>query len=308
MAKKSFNEKERELKQQLIAAAFTMPVPTVKDVAEKRREVSDLQKELDQQTMLAGVGRNDPKRSEQLVKDLERSRLELDGMEYTYFSQGIIPIDKDDDPEIQQMTRLENQMKHLELENEIQLYNISQGYSQNYSQYDENISKIRNLKREFHAMEAQYYGPQGMSQNEREILTPEQLKQREGKIDIKPLQDKQYMMTVVVGGQAYSGKMDERQHDKLMALNDTQKLNYIATLIPAARIKEQGPIIKASLLESAKEALYNLPKPEVYASAPQQQEKQAYQQTSGAALAAANFEEVTQQETAERSQGRGMGL
>ena len=52
-------------------------------------------------------------------------------------------------------------------------------------------------------MEAQYYSTQGMAQNEREVLTPEQLKQREGKIDIKPLQDKQYMMTVVVGGQAY---------------------------------------------------------------------------------------------------------
>lgn len=305
MAKKSSNEKEKELKQYLYATGFTMPIPTVKDVAEKRREVSDLQKELDRQTMLAEVGRDDPKRSEQLVKDLEKSHVELAGMENTYFSQGIKPIDKDDDPEIKQMTRLENQMKRLELENEIQLYNISQGYSKNYSQYDENVSKIRDLKREFHAIEAQYYCSQGMAQNEREVLTPEQLKQREGKIDIKPLQDKQYMMTVVVGGQAYSGKMDERQHDKLMALNDTQKLNYIATLIPAARIKEQNPETKASLLTSAKDALYNLPKPEIYASVPQ--EKQEQQKTQANTLAAANFEDLSQQQSNERSQSIGMG-
>lgn len=122
MAKKSSNAQEKELRQQLLANGFTMPIPTVKDVAEKRREVSDLQKELDRQTMLAGIGRDDPKRTEQLVKDLEKSRVELTGMEEIYFSQGIKPIDKDDAPEEKQMIRLENQMKRLELENELHLY------------------------------------------------------------------------------------------------------------------------------------------------------------------------------------------
>lgn len=291
MAKKTSSEAE-QVREML--GAFTPPVPSVKEVVEKRREVNNLEQQLRELEMMGAIGKGDPEKQAQLMKEFNLQRIELDGMESAYFAQGIKGIDKEDDAEIQQLTRIENRMQRLKLENDLIIYDISHGGKEDYTQLDENEAQIRNLKLEHGAIEAKYYSEQS------------RLAEREGKIEITPQQDKSYQMTVVVGGKAYNSTLSEQQHDKLMALNDTQKLNYISTLIPSANIKEQSAETKATMLTSLKDSLYNLPKPEVYASAPQQQE-QPTRQMSGAVLAAANFEGVAQQETTERSQSMGMG-
>ena len=112
-------------------------------------------------------------------------------------------------------------------------------------------------------------------------------------------------MTVVLDGKAYNGKMTQQEHDRMLALDDRQKINFLQKLMPSADIKGQDAATRQRMLTTANESLYNIPKP--YASATENQGKQQTQGRENAAvLAAAAFESMSQENTTEQSRNVGM--
>ena len=228
-------------------------------------------------------------------KDFERESVLLQAMEGEYYRQGIIPIDRESDPEMQQMDRLQNRINRLSLENEILYARIGLTGKEDYTQADQNVAQIRDLKKEYHAIEAQYYGEKA------------RLAAAEGKVTIKPQEDQSYRVTVVLDGKAYNGKMTQQEHDRMLALDDRQKINFLQKLMPSADIKGQDAATQQRMLSTANESLYNILKPEVYASATENQGKeQTIGRENAAVLAAAAFESMSQENTTEQSRNVGM--
>ena len=294
MAKKTTQTKEA-----LLAGLvpFEIKAPTAQEMAKQQLTVERLQKELGIMDMSEEISKGSVPQDVYTAKakDFERESVLLQAMEGEYFRQGIIPIDRESDPEMQQMDRLQNRINRLSLENEILYARIGLTGKEDYSQADQNVAQIRDLKKEYHAIEAQYYGEKA------------RLAAAEGKVTIKPQEDQSYRVTVVLDGKAYNGKMTQQEHDRMLALDDRQKINFLQKLMPSADIKGQDSTTQQRMLSTVNESLYNIPKPEVYASATENQGKQ---QTIGrenaAVLAAAAFESMSQENTTEQSRNVGM--
>lgn len=294
MAKKTTQTKET-----LLAGLvpFEIKAPTAQEMAKQQLTVERLQKELGIMDMSEEISKGSVPQDVYTAKakDFERESVLLQAMEGEYYRQGIIPIDRESDPEMQQMDRLQNRINRLSLENEILYTRIGLTGKEDYTQADQNVAQIRDLKKEYHAIEAQYYGEKA------------RLAAAEGKVTIKPQEDQSYRVTVVLDGKAYNGKMTQQEHDRMLALDDRQKINFLQKLIPSADIKGQDATTQQRMLSTVNESLYNIPKPEVYASATENQGKQ---QTIGrenaAVLAAAAFESMSQENTTEQSRNVGM--
>lgn len=294
MAKKTTQTKEA-----LLAGLvpFEIKAPTAQEMAKQQLTVERLQKELGIMDMSEEISKGSVPQDVYTAKakDFERESVLLQAMEGEYYRQGIIPIDRESDPEMQQMDRLQNRINRLSLENEILYARIGLTGKEDYAQADQNVAQIRDLKKEYHAIEAQYYGEKA------------RLAAAEGKVTIKPQEDQSYRVTVVLDGKAYNGKMTQQEHDRMLALDDRQKINFLQKLMPSADIKGQDATTQQRMLSTVNESLYNIPKPEVYASATENQGKQ---QTIGrenaAVLAAAAFESMSQENTTEQSRNVGM--
>ena len=294
MAKKTTQTKET-----LLAGLvpFEIKAPTAQEMAKQQLTVERLQKELGIMDMSEEISKGSVPQDVYTAKakDFERESVLLQAMDGEYYRQGIIPIDRESDPEMQQMDRLQNRINRLSLENEILYARIGLTGKEDYSQADQNVAQIRDLKKEYHAIEAQYYGEKA------------RLASAEGKVTIKPQEDQSYRVTVVLDGKAYNGKMTQQEHDRMLALDDRQKINFLQKLMPSADIKGQDAATQQRMLSTANESLYNIPKPEVYSSATENQGKQ---QTIGrenaAVLAAAAFESMSQENTTEQSRNVGM--
>ena len=276
---------------------FEIKAPTAQEMAKQQLTVERLQKELGIMNMSEEISKGSVPQDVYTAKakDFERESVLLQAMEGEYYRQGIIPIDRESDPEMQQMDRLQNRINRLSLENEILYARIGLTGKEDYTQADQNVAQIRDLKKEYHAIEAQYYGEKA------------RLAAAEGKVTIKPQEDQSYRVTVVLDGKAYNGKMTQQEHDRMLALDDRQKINFLQKLMPSADIKGQDATTQQRMLSTVNESLYNIPKPEVYASATENQGKQ---QTIGrenaAVLAAAAFESMSQENTTEQSRNVGM--
>ena len=294
MAKKTTQTKEA-----LLAGLvpFEIKAPTAQEMAKQQLTVERLQKELGIMDMSEEISKGSVPQDVYTAKakDFERESVLLQAMEGEYFRQGIIPIDRESDPEMQQMDRLQNRINRLSLENEILYARIGLTGKEDYTQADQNVTLMQDLKKEYHAIEAQYYGEKA------------RLAAVEGKVTIKPQEDQSYRVTVVLDGKAYNGKMTQQEHDRMLALDDRQKINFLQKLMPSADIKGQDSTTQQRMLSTVNESLYNIPKPEVYASATENQGKQ---QTIGrenaAVLAAAAFESMSQENTTEQSRNVGM--
>lgn len=273
-------------------------VPTAKEIAEKRLEIETMENKegalsLKKEDPNYKWSADDEKQMEKLIKELNTARIELTPMESRYFAQGITAIDKEDDPQKQEMTRLQNRINRMEMENKILYQDIAlregQKDERTYAQAEGNKAKINEILKEYRTLE-------------NDLSQKEDLSQEEGQVKIQQQKDNTYKVSVVIDGKAYNSTMTEQQHYKMMALDNKQKLNYLATLIPSADIRGLNTSTRDTMLASLNGSLYNLPKPEVYASAQQQ-----IQQTQGASLAAANFEEVENSETRSQTHSMGMG-
>ncbi len=294
MAKKTTQTKET-----LLAGLvpFEIKAPTAQEMAKQQLTVERLQKELGIMDMSEEISKGSVPQDVYTAKakDFERESVLLQAMEGEYYRQGIIPIDRESDPEMQQMDRLQNRINRLSLENEILYARIGLTGKEDYTQADQNVTLMQDLKKEYHAIEAQYYGEKA------------RLAAAEGKVTIKPQEDQSYRVTVVLDGKAYNGKMTQQEHDRMLALDDRQKINFLQKLMPSADIKGQDATTQQRMLSTVNESLYNIPKPEVYASATENQGKQ---QTIGrenaAVLAAAAFESMSQENTTEQSRNVGM--
>ena len=294
MAKKTTQTKEA-----LLAGLvpFEIKAPTAQEMAKQQLTVERLQKELGIMDMSEEISKGSVPQDVYTAKakDFERESVLLQAMEGEYFRQGIIPIDRESDPEMQQMDRLQNRINRLSLENEILYARIGLTGKEDYTQADQNVTLMQDLKKEYHAIEAQYYGEKA------------RLAAVEGKVTIKPQEDQSYRVTVVLDGKAYNGKMTQQEHDRMLALDDRQRINFLQKLMPSADIKGQDATTQQRMLSTVNESLYNIPKPEVYASATENQGKQ---QTIGrenaAVLAAAAFESMSQENTTEQSRNVGM--
>ena len=294
MAKKTTQTKEA-----LLAGLvpFEIKAPTAQEMAKQQLTVERLRKELGIMDMSEEISKGSVPQDVYTVKskDFERESVLLQAMEGEYYRQGIIPIDRESDPEMQQMDRLQNRINRLSLENEILYARIGLTGKEDYTQADQNVAQIRDLKKEYHAIEAQYYGEKA------------RLAAAEGKVTIKPQEDQSYRVTVVLDGKAYNGKMTQQEHDRMLALDDRQKINFLQKLMPSADIKGQDATTQQRMLSTVNESLYNIPKPEVYASATENQGKQQPQGRENAAvLAAAAFESMSQENTTEQSRNVGM--
>ena len=294
MAKKTAQTKET-----LLAALvpFEIKAPTAQEMAKQQLTVERLQKELGIMDMSEEISKGSVPQDVYTAKakDFERGSVLLQAMEGEYYRQGIIPIDRESDPEMQQMDRLQNRINRLSLENEILYARIGLTGKEDYTQADQNVAQIRDLKKEYHAIEAQYYGEKA------------RLAAAEGKVTIKPQEDQSYRVTVVLDGKAYNGKMTQQEHDRMLALDDRQKINFLQKLMPSTDIKGQDATTQQRMLSTVNESLYNIPKPEVYASATENQGKQQTQGRENAAvLAAAAFESMSQENTTEQNRNVGM--
>ena len=294
MAKKTTQTKET-----LLAGlvSFEIKAPTAQEMAKQQLTVERLQKELGIMDMSEEISKGSVPQDVYTAKakDFERESVLLQAMEGEYYRQGIIPIDRESDPEMQQMDRLQNRINRLSLENEILYARIGLTGKEDYTQADQNVTLMQDLKKEYHAIEAQYYGEKA------------RLAAAEGKVTIKPQEDQSYRVTVVLDGKAYNGKMTQQEHDRMLALDDRQKINFLQKLMPSADIKGQDATTQQRMLTTANESLYNISKPEVYASATENQGKQ---QTIGrenaAVLASAAFESMSQENTTEQNRNVGM--
>ena len=294
MAKKTTQTKEA-----LLAGLvpFEIKAPTAQEMAKQQLTVERLRKELGIMDMSEEISKGSVPQDVYTVKskDFERESVLLQAMEGEYYRQGIIPIDRESDPEMQQMDRLQNRINRLSLENEILYARIGLTGKEDYTQADQNVAQIRDLKKEYHAIEAQYYGEKA------------RLAAAEGKVTIKPQEDQSYRVTVVLDGKAYNGKMTQQEHDRMLALDDRQKINFLQKLMPSADIKGQDAATQQRMLSTANESLYNILKPEVYASATENQGKeQTIGRENAAVLAAAAFESMSQENTTEQSRNVGM--
>ena len=294
MAKKTTQTKET-----LLAGLvpFEIKAPTAQEMAKQQLTVERLQKELGIMDMSEEISKGSVPQDVYTAKakDFERESVLLQAMEGEYFRQGIIPIDRESDPEMQQMDRLQNRINRLSLENEILYARIGLTGKEDYTQANQNVTLMQDLKKEYHAIEAQYYGEKA------------RLAAAEGKVTIKPQEDQSYRVTVVLDGKAYNGKMTQQEHDRMLALDDRQKINFLQKLMPSADIKGQDATTQQRMLSTVNESLYNIPKPEVYASATENQGKQQTQGRENAAvLAAAAFESMSQENTTEQSRNVGM--
>lgn len=294
MAKKTTQTKEA-----LLAGLvpFEIKAPTAQEMARQQLTVERLQKEIGimdmQEQLRKGAVPQDVYTAK--VQEMQKESVLLQAMEGEYYRQGIIPIDRESDPEMQQMDRLQNRINRLSLENEILYARIGLTGKEDYTQADQNVTLMQDLKKEYHAIEAQYYGEKA------------RLAAAEGKVTIKPQEDQSYRVTVVLDGKAYNGKMTQQEHDKMLALDDRQKINFLQKLMPSADIKGQDAAIRQRMLTTVNESLYNIPKPEVYASATENQGKQQTQGRENAAvLTAAAFESMSQENTTEQSRNVGM--
>ena len=274
MAKKTTQTKET-----LLAGLvpFEIKAPTAQEMAKQQLTVERLQKELGIMDMSEEISKGSVPQDVYTAKskDFERESVLLQAMDGEYYRQGIIPIDRESDPEMQQMDRLQNRINRLSLENEILYARIGLTGKEDYSQADQNVAQIRDLKKEYHAIEAQYYGEKA------------RLAAAEGKVTIKPQEDQSYRVTVVLDGKAYNGKMTQQEHDRMLALDDRQKINFLQKLMPSADIKGQDATTQQRMLSTVNESLYNIPKPEVYASATENQGKQQTIGRENAAVLAA---------------------
>ena len=294
MAKKTTQTKET-----LLAGLvpFEIKAPTAQEMAKQQLTVERLQKELGIMDMSEEISKGSVPQDVYTAKskDFERESVLLQAMEGEYYRQGIIPIDRESDTEMQQMDRLQNRINRLSLENEILYARIGLTGKEDYTQADQNVTLMQDLKKEYHAIEAQYYGEKA------------RLAAAEGKVTIKPQEDQSYRVTVVLDGKAYNGKMTQQEHDRMLALDDRQKINFLQKLMPSADIKGQDATTQQRMLSTVNESLYNIPKPEVYASATENQGKQQTQGRENAAvLAAAAFESMSQENTTEQSRNVGM--
>ena len=292
-------KKITQTKEALLAGLvpFEIKAPTAQEMAKQQLTVERLQKELGIMDMSEEISKGSVPQDVYTAKakDYERESVLLQAMEGEYYRQGTIPIDRESDPEMQQMDRLQNRINRLSLENEILYARIGLTGKEDYSQADQNVTQIRDLKKEYHAIEAQYYGEKA------------RLAAAEGKVTIKPQEDQSYRVTVVLDGKAYNGKMTQQEHDRMLALDDRQKINFLQKLMPSADIKGQDAATQQRMLSTANESLYNILKPEVYASATENQGKeQTIGRENAAVLAAAAFESMSQENTTEQSRNVGM--
>lgn len=294
MAKKTIQERATLL---ATLMPFEIKVPTAQEMAQQQLTVEKLQKELEVMDMQEQLRKGSISQEAYMAKakEFEKESVLLNAMEGDFYRQGIIPVDKEDDPEMQQMDRLQSRMNRLNLENEILYARIGLTGKEDYKQADENTAKIADLKKEFHAIEAKYYSEKA---HQAEL---------EGKISIKLQEDKSYRVTVILDGKAFSGKMTQQEHDKMMALDDRQKLNFLQRLIPSADIKGQDKYTQEKMLTTANQSLYNTPKPEVFASAVgSQQEQQSNSKMNATVMAATNFEGMAQENQQEQSRNVSM--
>ena len=118
MAKKTTQTKET-----LLAGLvpFEIKAPTAQEMAKQQLTVERLQKELSIMDMSEEISKGSVPQDVYTAKakDFERESVLLQAMEGEYYRQGIIPIDRESDPEMQQMDRLQNRINRLSLENEI---------------------------------------------------------------------------------------------------------------------------------------------------------------------------------------------
>ena len=145
----------------------------------------------------------------------------------------------------------------------------------------------------------------------------------DAKADIQKQQN-DYKVTVVLDGKVYNGTITGQQHDRMMAMDDGLKVKFLQKILPEANIKGQPDDVQQTILQTLNSSLYNIQKPEVYASATQ---NLGSQQTMGISepndgqsfnsslrtrpteLAAAAFESLeneNQQQTQAIHQGLGM--
>lgn len=294
MAKKTTQTKEA-LSAGLVS--FEIKAPTAQEMAKQQLTVERLQKEIGIMDMQEQLRKGAVPQDVYTVKvqEMQKESVLLQAMEGEYYRQGIIPINRESDPEMQQMDHLQNRINRLNLENEILYARIGLTGKEDYTQADQNVTLMQDLKKEYHAIEAQYYGEKA------------RLAAAEGKVTIKPQEDQSYRVTVVLDGKAYNGKMTQQEHDKMLALDDRQKINFLQKLMPSADIKGQDAAIRQRMLTTVNESLYNIPKPEVYASATDNQGKQQTQGRENAAvLTAAAFESMSQENTVEQSRSVGI--
>lgn len=294
MAKKTIQERAALL---ATLMPFEIKVPTAQEMAQQQLTVEKLQKELEVMDMQEQLRKGSVSQEAYMAKakEFEKESVLLNAMEGDFYRQGIIPVDKESDPEMQQMDRLQSRMNRLNLENEILYARIGLTGKEDYRQADENTAKIADLKKEFHAIEAKYYSEKA---HQAEL---------EGKISIKQQEDKSYRVTVILDGKAFSGKMTQQEHDKMMALDDRQKLNFLQRLIPSADIKGQDKYTQEKMLTTANQSLYNTPKPEVFASTVgSQQEQPSNSKMNATVMAAANFEGMAQENQQEQSRNVSM--
>ena len=136
---------------------------------------------------------------------------------------------------------------------------------------------------------------------------------KENTVTIEQESSTKYKITAVYGGQVFNGEMTAQQHDKMMALDDRQRMTFLQQLLPKMPMQDMTPQEKTMMMTSLKESIFpeTKMKPEVYASATQQNSVKINENiamaSKGATMAAANFEEINSQQQSE-SQNRQIGI
>lgn len=296
MAKKMTEQQERAA---VIASlgTFSMTIPTAEEVAKQRIAVEKVEEELRKMELTEEFkkGSYTDKQFQDKYKTLEHEEVLLLTLEYDYFQQGIKPIDKDNNPDIQQMDRIQNKIELLKMENDILLAKTGLTGKDESRGIDSNTEEINHLKRQFHAIEANYYGEKA------------RLEQNDGRIVMKQTADDNYRITLVLNGKIYNGSITTQQHNRIMAVDDRQKMNFISKIFPAAEIKNQNTSIRQKIMETFNDSLYNIHKNDSSNTIiMEQKEWQRQSMTNGQTLAATLYDNISQEQTSEQARSVGM--
>lgn len=296
MAKKMTEQQERAA---VIASlgTFSMTIPTAEEVAKQRIAVEKVEEELRKMELTEEFkkGSYTDKQFQDKYKTLEHEEVLLLTLEYDYFQQGIKPIDKDNNPDIQQMDRIQNKIELLKMENDILLAKTGLTGKDESRGIDSNTEEINHLKRQFHTIEANYYGEKA------------RLEQNDGRIVMKQTADDNYRITLVLNGKIYNGSITTQQHNRIMAVDDRQKMNFISKIFPAAEIKNQNTSIRQKIMETFNDSLYNIHKNDSSNTIiMEQKEWQRQSMTNGQILAATLYDNISQEQTSEQARSVGM--
>lgn len=296
MAKKMTEQQERAA---VIASlgTFSMTIPTAEEVAKQRIAVEKVEEELRKMELTEEFkkGSYTDKQFQDKYKTLEHEEVLLLTLEYDYFQQGIKPIDKDNNPDIQQMDRIQNKIELLKMENDILFAKTGLTGKDESRGIDSNTEEINHLKRQFHTIEANCYGEKA------------RLEQNDGRIVMKQTADDNYRITLVLNGKIYNGSITTQQHNRIMAVDDRQKMNFISKIFPAAEIKNQNTSIQQKIMETFNDSLYNIHKNDSSNTIiMEQKEWQRQSMTNGQTLAATLYDNISQEQTSEQARSVGM--